>query len=188
MKVGSGERGDKLFRILTTLGNAAIAFSRHPSRNAASVYRIARDFHELQDISDRDLRSMSRYVIENKYITIHKGVRRNTIEISERGKEKITWGAVRALKPERPNSWDGKWRIVMFDIPNHMKSARDAFAATLKRFEFERLQKSVFVSPYSCEEELEVVADYFDISEYIDIIVAERISRENEFKALFNLK
>ena len=188
MKVGGRRRGDVLLRILTKLGNAAVAFSRHPSRNAASVYRMMRDFRELQDISDRELRSMSRYVIESKYVTIHKGSAGSNIEITEKGKTFISRGALRALKPRRPKQWDRKWRIVLFDIPNYMKSARDAFAATLKSFGFERLQKSVFISPYPCEEELEVVADYFDISECVDIIVADRISRETEFKNLFHLK
>lgn len=188
MKVGESKRGDTLLKILTTIGNAAIAFSRHPSRNAASVYRMARDFRELQDISDRELRSMSRYIIENKYITIHKGSVRNTIEITEKGKARIARGALFDLKPRRAKKWDRKWRIVLFDVPNHMKSARDAFAATLKSFGFERLQKSVFICPYPCEEELKVVADYFDISECVDIIVAEHISRESEFKKLFDLK
>lgn len=90
--------------------------------------------------------------------------------------------------PKRPIVWDSKWRIVMFDVPNHLKKSRDGFAGLLKSFEFEHMQKSVFVSPYPCEEEIEAAADYYNISDCVDMIVAERISREGEFKRLFKLK
>ncbi len=42
--------------------------------------------------------------------------------------------------------WDGKWRIVMFDIPETNKKTRDILRSRLKVWEFQQLQKSVWIT------------------------------------------
>ena len=187
MLVSKSRKGTGMVKILDTLANAAVAYSRHPGRNSLNVYRAMRDFRALQEMSDRQLRTMSRYVITKKYIVITKNASGARIEVTEKGKRYLEREALATLKPKRLSRWDRKWRIVMFDIPDAKKSARDAFAGTLKRFEFERLQKSVFISPYPCEEELQAVADYYGISEDIDIIIAESFGKEAQYKKLFKI-
>lgn len=182
------KRRDTLLRVLTTIANAGIAFGRHPARHALSVYRAARDFEELQEATDRELRSVSEYVVKKKYVTVERSdYGRPVLTLSHEGKKVMGMHALRELRPLRQKIWDGKWRIVLFDIPNHAKSARDAFAATLKRLGFLALQKSVFVCPYPCEEELEVVADFYGVGECVEIIIAERFTREKEFKKIFKI-
>ncbi len=183
------KRRDTLLRVLSTIANAGVAFGRHPARHALSVYRAARDFEELQESTDRELRRVSEYIVKKKYVTIERGEYGHaSLILSHAGKKVMGMHALRELRPPRQKTWDRKWRIVLFDIPNHAKSARDAFAATLKRLGFLTVQKSVFVCPYPCEEELEVVADFYGVGEYVEIIVAERFTREKEFKKVFGLR
>src|SRR3972149_5928624 len=80
-------KGELLWKILSTIGNASIAFSSHPSRNSLSVYRALRDLKALQAASDRQLRTISKYVVDKKYIRIERspdGV--STISVSVAGK------------------------------------------------------------------------------------------------------
>jgi phenylacetic acid degradation operon negative regulatory protein len=142
-----------------------------------------REFDELQDISDRELRDISRYAVRQKYVQFKKAGK-HIVTLSKKGRNFLVR---RMLSLKQPQQWDGKWRIVLFDIPNEDKSARDSFAATLKSAGFERLQKSVFISPYPCEEELEALTVQLGIYEHIDIVVAGRISREEEYKKRFQL-
>jgi DNA-binding transcriptional regulator PaaX len=187
MGVRVKRRGDVIFRLLSTIGNAAVAVSRHPGRNPVNVYRIVRDFRALQDLTDRQIRTMSRYIVGNKYIVVRHRHNVHTIEITEKGKRVLARNAIKLLKPKK-RTHDGLWRIVLFDVPNEKKRVRDAFAAILKDFGFERVQKSVFILPYPCEKELEIIFDYLHISEFVDIIVATKITREREFKVLFGLR
>ncbi len=177
-----------LGRVLSTVANAAIAMARHPGNTSLSAYRTMREFEKLQDISDRQLRSVSRYIVAKKHISITKQGNTAEIVLSESGKKIVAHQALLALKPQKQKIWDKKWRIVIFDIPNRLKTARDGFAATLKRLDFIHVQKSVFISPYPCEEELEVVADYFGVADCIEIIIAERIWHEQKYKSHFGLK
>ena len=188
MKVQSPGYGLLLEKALNALTNATIAISRHPSRNSLSVYRTIRDFRALQEVSNRDLQNISQYIIRRKYVTISKHGGVAHVELTSKGKTVMQHHALRALQPLKQKVWDHKWRLVMFDIPNHMKTARDGFAATLKRLGFMHYQKSVFICPYPCEEELEVVAEYYGVGEHVDIVAAERITHAESFIQSFGIK
>lgn len=54
----------------------------------------------------------------------------------------------------KDEKWDGKWRIVIFDIPETNKRIRQALRETLKVLEFWPLQKSVWISKKNYTKEL----------------------------------
>ena len=84
--------------------------------------------------------------------------------------------------------WDKKWRLVIFDIPRTLNNKRDTLRHRLKYMGFSMLQKSVFVFPYPCEEEISDICAKLKISNYVDIIIAESIgSREEEFINFFRI-
>lgn len=84
--------------------------------------------------------------------------------------------------------WDHQWRIVIFDIPQEMHRQRNNFRNKLKSLGFYMLQKSVFVFPYPCEEELGDICDDLGITECVDIITAHKIGfKESEIINYFNL-
>lgn len=51
--------------------------------------------------------------------------------------------------------WDGKWRIVGFDIEEKRRSLRDNFRNILYRHGFRMVQKSLYISPLPLEKEIE---------------------------------
>ena len=85
--------------------------------------------------------------------------------------------------------WDKKWRIIIFDIPQEMHNKRNWLRKKLKNLGFYMIQKSVFVFPYPCEEELGDICSHLNISDYVDIIIADSFrSKEQEIKMFFQLK
>ena len=182
-------KGELLWKILSTIGNATIAFSSHPSRNSLSVYRALRDFTALQAASDSQLRTISKYIVDKKYVIIERAANgASTIAVSEAGKTVLDRAALMSLRPKAQKKWDKMWRLVMFDIPTHSKASRDKFAGTLKVLGFVRYQKSVFICPHPCEEELEALAEYLGVSDYVDIVLATKINREEEYRKEFKLR
>ncbi|MCH7763134.1 MAG: hypothetical protein IIB95_05255, partial [Candidatus Marinimicrobia bacterium] len=63
------------------------------------------------------------------------------------------------------------WRIVIFDIPEKRKKARDAINLKLKELGFHPIQKSTFIFPYECRNEIDFVAEHFFVRKYINYIV-----------------
>lgn len=62
-------------------------------------------------------------------------------------------------------TWDGKWRVVLFDIPETKKKLRDNLRTTLKAAGFKQLQKSVWVSPFDTLKDVEIMVDNYNLHE-----------------------
>ena len=83
--------------------------------------------------------------------------------------------------------WDGVWRIIMFDIPETKKSARRALNKTLKDMECYPYQKSVFITPFSCDKEIDFIGNYFGVRKNISILTATKIENDSAVKKYFKL-
>lgn len=90
------------------------------------------------------------------------------------------------LKLPRAMRWDGKWRIVMFDIPEQARASRDALRRKLKLLGFAEFQKSVFVYPYACDEEIQFTLSYFEISDHVYLLTSE-INPDSRLRSKFKL-
>lgn len=73
------------------------------------------------------------------------------------------------LEISHPKRWDGKWRIVIFDIPERYKKARHSLWGKLKELNFYPLQKSVWVHPFPCEHEIQFLKNVFNIEPFVEI-------------------
>lgn len=49
-------------------------------------------------------------------------------------------------------TWDGFWRVVMFDVPEAKRKERDSLRRRLIKLGFGRLQDSTYLSPYDWDE------------------------------------
>lgn len=83
-----------------------------------------------------------------------------------------------------PEKWDGQWRLLMYDIPK--KKAREAFREKLKQLGFVRFQKSVWVHPYPCENEIDFVVAVFEIQKYVTLLTV-RINNDLPLRKRFRL-
>ena len=91
------------------------------------------------------------------------------------------------IKIKKPKKWDKQWRIVIFDIPNKFKKAREAIRKKLKELGFIKLQESVFVFPYECENEINFIVEVFQIRPFIRFIRANSVSNEEQLMINFGL-
>lgn len=88
----------------------------------------------------------------------------------------------------RNKKWDGYWRVVIFDIPQEYGKKRNILRRRLQWWGLHMLQKSVFVFPYACEEELGYLCSQLELSDCVDVIVAKHIgSREEEMRKYFKI-
>lgn len=66
--------------------------------------------------------------------------------------------------------WDGRWRLVIFDISEKERKARDALRAKLKELGFGKWQKSVYISPHNFGQDLR---EFLIKARYLDILVRD---------------
>ena len=102
--------------------------------------------------------------------------------LTSAGVKKATYYKIRSMSIARQEIWDRKWRLIMFDIPEKKKVARRAINNVLKELGCVQYQKSVFITPFPCEKEIDTVGNYFGVRKHIMIVLAEKIESEDTIK------
>lgn len=94
---------------------------------------------------------------------------------TENGKVVAKKFLLETLQINAPAKWDGKWRVVVFDIPEKYKVARRALYFKLREMDFYPFQKSVWIHPFPCEKEIDFLKEVFNIYPFIEIFVANDV-------------
>ena len=97
------------------------------------------------------------------------------LTLSKNGHQKILKYKIDELKLKDKKRWDGLWRVIIFDIPEKDKLAREMFRKKLRELSFFQLQKSVFVTKLECREEISFLANSFGILNNVHYILAKEI-------------
>jgi len=95
--------------------------------------------------------------------------------ISEKGQRLLTEEEVWNLEPPKMKRWDGKWHMVLFDIPGKKERARQALRARLVDLEYKPYQNSVFIHKQNLRPLIEKFAAFYGIRGNIRFVTATSI-------------
>jgi len=154
--------------------------------------RIILDPHGL--VKDAGVSLYSDYSRSDFYKSINYLKRSNyfkekedKLQLTRKGRIKIIKTLIKEDFPER--EWDGKWRQIIFDIPEVSKKDRIFLRKELKWMGFVKLQNSVWVFPYDIEEELNCLLKLWhkDFKGDIRFARVEKLKPDKDMKKHFNL-
>ena len=99
--------------------------------------------------------------------------------------QKLAWrltddGKMKAVLEQlrsQEGKWDDKWRIVIFDIPEKRRSARDLFRHNLKAWGFTPWQQSVWVTKKNCTGPLREYIKNIGIEDWVLVFESDNIGR-----------
>lgn len=111
-----------------------------------------------------------------------------TVKVTKEGKDIIRDVDIDSLELKRRGSWDGKWRLIIFDIPVSKNKNRLAFTDRIKKLGFVMIQKSVWAYPFECHEELMILRKFYGIENYVTYCKAIEIEDELSWRKKFNLR
>ncbi|MDR3642170.1 MAG: CRISPR-associated endonuclease Cas2 [Candidatus Doudnabacteria bacterium] len=109
---------------------------------------------------------------------------RKFLQLTAKGELQKLVMSMNVIKQPR---WDGKWRLVVFDIPEDARHKRDSLRWLLKKHGFKKLQASVFISPYSLNREAIIFLNRSGLMPYIRILKIEEMDNDLDLKKIFNL-
>lgn len=95
--------------------------------------------------------------------------------ITNKGKEKIKKLIFNKITIDQPKRWDKKWRLVIFDIPETRYKTRTVFRNKLKEMGFYQCQKSVWIYPFHCLEEIEFLKKILNIKPFVKLFLIEEM-------------
>lgn len=86
-----------------------------------------------------------------------------------------------------PKKWDKKWRVIIFDIPEKKKSVREYIRTLFSRAGLRRLQDSVWVYPYDCEDIVALLKTDLGVGKDVLYLIVDEIERDKYLREEFNL-
>lgn len=110
------------------------------------------------------------------------------VTLSEKGRRTINTIYAKEYSIPEPAFWDGKWRVVIFDIREKRRRVRSQLRLLLYGAGFIRLQDSVWVYPYPCDEFVGLVRAHLKsgTGELLSF-VAEALESDKKLREHFNL-
>ena len=116
------------------------------------------------------------YLKKKGYIQIAKLKEKKGILLTPKGKRKaLKTKFLLEPSPELKRRKDGKFLMIIFDIPEKKRQLRDEFRKILYSLGSQQLQKSVWVSPFDIQKQLEEVIRIYDLENYVRIFLIEEI-------------
>lgn len=109
-------------------------------------------------------------------------------ELTPKGAATLRALELRDYQLHKPPRWDRKWRILIFDIPEYRRSIRQKLRTTLHSIGFHRLQQSVWIYPYDCEDLIALLKADFKIGKDVLYLIVEAIEGEWRIKKHFGLQ
>ena len=115
--------------------------------------------------------------------------------VREKGLLRLTQAGERALRQltlseavRKPLRWDGKWRVLIFDIPEQRKILREKIRSFLSTVGFIHLQHSVWIYPYYCEDLITLLKADLHVGKDVLYMIVDSLESDGALRKKFDLR
>gem|GEM_PF-332495 len=166
-KIKGEERSlsDLILKILEGLGMLAVAFI------APNVVQLFDSAGQERQFPRKQLRTALKRLEKKGYISCASEHNAWEYRLTREGQAILKKKHIDDITITRPSKWGGKWRVVIFDIPEKYKQARDALRGKLRHLGFHYLNLSVWLYPYECQNEINAIVEYYGVGPYVRYMV-----------------
>lgn len=136
----------------------------------------------------REVQKTLYYLKDRGYVTLQyfpDGTIKATL--TKHGKTITEKLALSDLKIQKQSSWDGVWRMVIFDVPNYQSKSRRGFTDHLKELGFKYAQKSVWIHPYPSHREIMILRRYYNIEKWVIYLETKMVEDDELWQLKFKL-
>lgn len=121
--------------------------------------------------SKYNFKNLINHLSQRGYIKVRSLEAKRGVILTQKGMEKIL--KISLYKMEKKKRKDGKWIMVIFDVPEKRRKMRDIFRTELQISGFRELQKSVWVSPYDLLKETQFLIQRLSLLKFTKIFLIE---------------
>jgi hypothetical protein len=167
IKLRATIEGSETIRILATQTPLSRMFIRYyPSSVERAVIKLWRKgFVDVKDMAEG-------------YIVV----------LTEKGKTEVMKYDLENMSVEQQSSWDGKWRMVIFDIASGNDRVRHKLLDLLKSMGFFRMQKSVYIHAYPCVKQIKFIREVLGLPHSIKLATIEHLENDEDLRRIFRLE
>ncbi|GLB60825.1 phenylacetic acid degradation operon negative regulatory protein PaaX [Cytobacillus sp. NCCP-133] len=121
--------------------------------------------------NDQSVRAAISRMNKQGWVQSEKISNKSYYSLTPRGQKRIEEAAKRIFKL-KPEDWDGQWRILMYTIPEEIRSVRDELRKELVWSGFGSMSSSCWISANNLEKQVFDLIDKYDIANYVDFFIA----------------
>jgi len=143
-------------------------------KKAVSIDEI--DLSENKYAINRSLKNM----VSSGLIEILPTEQSEFLRLTAFGRQKLASAELSHTNSPINQNWDGKWRMIILDLPENRKSEREALRYLLKKAGFVCAKNSVWVSPFPFEHFFENIKKDLGLTTEFMIIVTDTLDSETQ--------
>jgi hypothetical protein len=163
-----------VYRILSKTGNVLSDAFKYPTmRNSLPGLKDPVFKKYREEKGAKEFSKLVYYLKRKGYIRIKNLESKKAIILTKGGIDKALKASFRMEKMVKRK--DGKWVMVIFDVPEKNRRSRDLLRSILNNLGFKIYQKSVWISPFDVSEKLEKALQMYDLDSFVKIFIIEEI-------------
>lgn len=109
------------------------------------------------------------------------------LRITPAGRKAFAFEQAKVALKNQKKKWDGRWRMIVFDVPERRRPIRNRLRAVMCEIGFVRLQDSVWVYPYDCEDFVALLKAELRIGKDVLYAIADTIEHDKSLRLHFKL-
>ncbi|OHA63845.1 MAG: hypothetical protein A2843_02355 [Candidatus Wildermuthbacteria bacterium RIFCSPHIGHO2_01_FULL_48_27b] len=133
------------------------------------VIRLRKEYERRKN--RRSFSQFIHYLQTKGYIKIKALGGTKGLVLTPKGAEKVL--RVRRKMLKRKKRKDGRWIMIVFDVPEKKRVLRQILRATLVDMGYEKFQQSVWVCPYDVFEETEKIIREYHLIPFVKLFLIE---------------
>ena len=162
-----------LYNFVEKIGDIYDIFSPRPWREVWCP-----EFHKFryrfEKKEERKKFSQFIYYLKKKgYIKIKNLEQKQAILITKKGADKVL--KIKLKTKQKKRRTDGKWQMIIFDIPERKRHLRDLLRESLYLLGYKMLQQSAWICPYDVLKETEAILRKYSLDPYAKLFLIEEI-------------
>lgn len=110
------------------------------------------------------------------------------IRLTARGIERAQSYELEGLSIPRQEPWDGRWRLILWDIPEAQRPVRDQLRYLFTKLGLYQVRRSMWVTPYPCREQVEYLKSTLDLEANLLFLEATYLDGSAALRRHFNVR
>lgn len=110
------------------------------------------------------------------YIRVESLKGKQAVMFTRKGLGKVFHAQFKIDKGNKEKRSDGKWIMVIFDVPEKYKKSRELLRSILQNLGYKMFQQSAWITPYNVAEKTEMLFQEFSLDRFVRILLVEKMT------------
>jgi phenylacetic acid degradation operon negative regulatory protein len=129
---------------------------------------------EVLGVGERAARSTLSRMKQKGWLSASKNGRRSAYELTQRGRQLLDEGGRRLFGP-RPSRWDGNWHLVIYSLPQELRTVRRHLRTGLSWLGYGMLSPGTMVAAYPMRAEVRALLLDLKVDPYVHFFTESQL-------------